>query len=177
MVDSVESLQTLLTKQAYPNRSIGNTNMNEHSSRSHCILSIKVAGFHAAKDAVVMGRLVLIDLAGSERLSKSGVTGAALKAAQCINQSLSALGNVFNALQAKLSHIPYRNSKLTHLLANCLGGQSKVIMFCCLSPSADNYSESLCSLGFASRARSIELGSAKKNSLKATANNKKYIFG
>ena len=161
-VSSVADVHRLLQDTAYPNRHVSATGMNEHSSRSHCLLFVRVVGTNWVTEEKTFGRLVLIDLAGSERLTRSGVSGQGVKEAQCINQSLSALGNCLNALQSKAAHIPYRNSKLTYLLSDCLGGSSKCLMFCQLSPAGSSYGESVCSLGFAVRARSVELGVATK---------------
>ena len=162
-VASVAEVTTLLHSTAYPNRHTSATSMNDHSSRSHCALFIRVVGSNPATEEKSYGKLVLIDLAGSERLNRSAVVGVGVKEAQCINQSLSALGNCINALQTKAAHVPYRNSKLTYLLSDCLGGNSKCLMCCQLSPVASSYGESVCSLGFAMRARSVELGLAKRN--------------
>ena len=107
-------------------------------------------------------KLWLVDLAGSERLAKTDVQGERLKEAQNINRSLSALEDVIYALATKSSHILYRNSKLTHLLQDSLGGDSKTLMFVQISPSEQDLSETLSSLNFATRVRGIELGPVKK---------------
>ncbi len=88
---------------------------------------------------------------------------------QHINKSLSALGDVIAALKQKSAHVPFRNSKLTYLLQECLGGSSKCLMFAQISPSSDNYSESACSLRFALRVRNVQLGEAKRQTSKAEA--------
>ena len=144
------------------NRSVGVTKMNEHSSRSHAIVMIKVHGTNILTGTATQSKLTLIDLAGSERVGKSEAVGARLKEAQAINKSLSALGNVISSLTAKNAHVPYRDSKLTFLLQDSLGGNSKTLMFVNASPAPSNLSETVCSLNFASRARSVELGVAKR---------------
>ncbi|XP_020586557.1 kinesin-like protein KIN-14R [Phalaenopsis equestris] len=143
-------------------RSVGSTNSNEHSSRSHCIHYVLVRGENLVNGECTKSKLWLIDLAGSERITKTDAQGERLKEAQCINKSLSALGDVIYALATKSPHIPFRNSKLTHLLQDSLGGESKTLMFVQISPSENDVGESLCSLNFASRVRGIELGLAKK---------------
>lgn len=146
------------------NRAVGSHDMNEHSSRSHSILTITVRGKNSLDGASTLGKLHLIDLAGSERISKTDATGDRLKEAQAINKSLSALGDVIAALgNKKNSHVPFRNSKLTYLLQDSLGGNSKVLMFCNISPVSYNLSETVCSLNFAARCRATHLGEAKKN--------------
>ncbi len=147
-------------KQAQKNRAVGSHDMNEHSSRSHSILTLVVRGRNLRDGTTTFGKLHLIDLAGSERLSKTDATGDRLKEAQNINKSLSALGDVIQALGKRASHIPYRNSKLTFLLQDSLGGNSKVLMFVNVSPAPYNVGESVCSLNFAFRCRSVELGHA-----------------
>jgi DNA repair exonuclease SbcCD ATPase subunit len=109
------------------------------------------------------GTLYLVDLAGSERVRKSEVEGKELKEAQYINKSLSALGNVMEALDRKSSHVPYRDSKLTHLLQNSLGGNSRTMMVVTVCPHNDSYDETTFALKFATRVRRINLGSAQKN--------------
>ncbi|XP_072988679.1 kinesin-like protein KIN-14E [Typha latifolia] len=143
-------------------RAVGSNNVNEHSSRSHCMLCIMVKAKNLMNGECTKSKLWLVDLAGSERLAKTDVHGERLKEAQNINRSLSALGDVISALATKSSHIPYRNSKLTHLLQDSLGGDSKALMFVQISPSENDLSETLSSLNFASRVRGIELGPAKK---------------
>ncbi|CAI9286680.1 unnamed protein product [Lactuca saligna] len=143
-------------------RAVGSTNSNEHSSRSHCIHCVMVKGENLVNGESTRSKLWLVDLAGSERVAKTEVQGERLKETQNINRSLSALGDVISALATKSPHIPFRNSKLTHLLQDSLGGDSKTLMFVQISPNENDLSESLCSLNFASRVRGIELGPAKK---------------
>ncbi|KAI3525331.1 hypothetical protein L2E82_51564 [Cichorium intybus] len=143
-------------------RAVGSTNSNEHSSRSHCIHCVMVKGENLVNGECTKSKLWLVDLAGSERVAKTDVQGERLKETQNINRSLSALGDVISALATKSPHIPFRNSKLTHLLQDSLGGDSKTLMFVQISPNENDLSESLCSLNFASRVRGIELGPAKK---------------
>lgn len=151
------------------NRAVGGTNMNATSSRSHSIFSICVE--QVAKEGVdddddldlmklgptvKRGKLNLVDLAGSERQGKTGATGDRLKEATKINLSLSALGNVISALvDGKTKHIPYRDSKLTRLLQDSLGGNTKTLMIACISPAASNYDETLSTLRYANRAKNI----------------------
>nr|XP_043624723.1 kinesin-like protein KIN-14Q isoform X2 [Erigeron canadensis] len=143
-------------------RAVGSTNANEHSSRSHCMHCVMVKGENLVNGECTRSKLWLVDLAGSERVAKTEVQGERLKETQNINRSLSALGDVISALATKSPHIPFRNSKLTHLLQDSLGGDSKTLMFVQISPNENDLSESLCSLNFASRVRGIELGPAKK---------------
>ncbi|GBG82336.1 hypothetical protein CBR_g34620 [Chara braunii] len=144
------------------NRAVGATNSNEHSSRSHCMLCVLVRGENHITGETTKSKLWLVDLAGSERVGKSEAQGDRLKEAQAINKSLSALGDVISALTTKTPHVPYRNSKLTHLLQDSLGGDSKTMMFVQISPNDYDVGESICSLNFASRVRGIELGPAKR---------------
>ena len=225
MVDvfSMEDVAAAL-EEGGRNRTVGRTNCNEHSSRSHMILSVYVKCCNLATGTRTFGKMHLIDLAGSERISRSGAEGARhapppsplirsptrvclfpivcpavspivsltnsaqeedacppilvpavfplltppapsgdrLKEAQNINKSLSALGDCVQSLVSKSKHVPFRNSKLTYLLQDSLGGESKALMFVCASPCASDAPETLCSLNFASRVRNVELGPATK---------------
>ncbi|CAL0310234.1 unnamed protein product [Lupinus luteus] len=143
-------------------RAVSSTNANEHSSRSHCIHCVMVKGENLLNGECTRSKLWLVDLAGSERVAKTEVQGDRLKETQNINRSLSALGDVISALAIRSSHIPFRNSKLTHLLQDSLGGDSKTLMFVQISPNENDLSETICSLNFASRVMGIELCPAKK---------------
>ncbi|TMW68053.1 hypothetical protein Poli38472_007725 [Pythium oligandrum] len=143
------------------NRSVGATLMNQTSSRSHSIFTIVVECLSEngvdGKDHVCVGKLNLVDLAGSERQSKTGATGDRLQEANKINLSLSALGNVISALvDGKSKHIPYRDSKLTRLLQDSLGGNTKTVMIANCGPAEYNYEETLTTLRYASRAKNIK---------------------
>ncbi|KAL8614241.1 Kinesin-II 95 kDa subunit [Nucella lapillus] len=142
------------------NRSVGATNMNEHSSRSHAIFIITVECSEIGADGenhIRVGKLNMVDLAGSERQAKTGATGDRLKEATKINLSLSALSNVISALvDVKTTHIPYRDSKLTRLLQDSLGGNSKTTMVANIGPASYNYDETLTTLRYANRAKSIK---------------------
>ncbi|XP_044367620.1 kinesin-like protein KIN-14E [Triticum aestivum] len=142
-------------------RATGSNNVNEHSSLSHCMLCIMVRAKNLINGGCTTSKLWLVDLVGSEQLAKTYAQGDRLKEAQNINRSLSALGDVIYALASRSSHIPYRNSKLTHLLQDSLG-DSKVVMFVQISPSDNDASETLSSLNFSSHIHGIELGPAKK---------------
>ncbi|KAL5203945.1 hypothetical protein ABZP36_008816 [Zizania latifolia] len=136
-------------------RSTSWTNVNDVSSRSHCLtrITIKRSGGGATEEA---SKLWLVDLGGSERLLKTGASGLTMDEGKAINLSLSALGDVIAALRRRRSHVPYRNSKLTQILSDSLGDGSKVLMVVHISPSDDDIGETVCSLSFAKRARSIE---------------------
>ena len=170
-------------------RSTGKTAMNNASSRSHAICIITVTT--TKKDGTTLiSKLNLVDLAGSERAKKTQATGEVFQEGVSINKGLLALGNVVAALSQKSSnaaaalaqppstqpaqsqhiHVPYRESKLTRLLKDSLGGNGLTVLLACLSPAATNYDESLNTLRFASRASSI-INSAKINSQLAVAGN------
>ncbi|KAK8648716.1 hypothetical protein V6N13_129460 [Hibiscus sabdariffa] len=145
------------------NRIVGPTAFNERSSRSHSILTVHVHGKEIVSGSIFKGSLNLVDLAGSERVDKSKVQGDRMKEAQYINRSLSALGDVISALAQKSTHIPYRNSKLTQILQNSLGGHAKTLMLVHISPEPDAIGETVSTLKFAERVASIELGAARSN--------------
>ncbi|KAG0272182.1 kinesin-like nuclear fusion protein [Linnemannia exigua] len=165
VLTSAEKVTALLKKAAH-NRSVGSTQMNERSSRSHCVFTLRLAGKNSITDESSEGVLNLIDLAGSERLSQSGATGDRLRETQAINKSLSCLGDVIYAIANKDPHVPYRNSKLTYLLQNSLGGNSKTLMFVNISPLKSNFNETLCSLRFATKVNSCTIGTATKRAVK-----------
>ena len=146
-------------------RSVATTKMNAQSSRSHSVFMLHLYGSNSDSGTSIQGSLNLCDLAGSERLDRSGAAADArrLKETQAINKSLSCLGDVFNALGNGSPHIPFRNSKLTYLLQDCLSGEGKAMMMVNLSPTTESGNESLCSLRFAQRVNSVELGKATKH--------------
>jgi kinesin family protein C2/C3 len=159
-VNSIDDIHRAMAR-GEENRSVGATKANEHSSRSHCLLIITTDGEEMESGSVMHGRLVLVDLAGSERVGKTDAQGERLREAKNINKSLSALGNVINALSNKQNHVPFRDSKLTYLLQDSLSKDNKVLMIAQISPSCADYQESVCSLDFAGRARGVQLGGAK----------------
>ena len=139
------------------NRAIAPTLMNAESSRSHSILLIKVNQKQLGDDSLGLGsnagarknsRLYLVDLAGSEKVGKTGATGERLKEAQNINRSLTTFGMVINALSEGLSHIPYRDSKLTMILMDSIGGNSKTTLIICCSPEYAQLNETLSTLRY-----------------------------
>ncbi|GAB0195767.1 kinesin-like protein KIFC3 [Grus japonensis] len=156
-VQSVEDINKVF-EFGHVNRATECTNLNEHSSRSHALLIVTVRGLDRSTGLRTTGKLNLVDLAGSERVGRSGAEGSRLREAQHINKSLSALGDVIYALRSRQGHVPFRNSKLTYLLQDSLSGDSKTLMMVQVSPAEKNTSETLCSLKFAERVRSVELG-------------------
>jgi kinesin family protein 5 len=155
-VTSVEELLNIMSLGAV-NRATAATGMNEGSSRSHSVFTITVQQKDVITSATKSGKLVLVDLAGSEMVGKTGASGARLEEAKTINKSLSALGQVIAALTDKnQTHIPYRDSKLTRVLQESLGGNSKTVLIIAVSPSSFNGSETLSTMRFGTRAKSIE---------------------
>lgn len=163
-VDTYKAIEAVV-EEGTENRSVGSTLMNATSSRAHTVLTIefkqvsKAAGATGTKISMIN----LVDLAGSEKAGQTGASGDRLKEGCAINKSLSALGNVIEKLADKASGkakktdiIPYRDSKLTRLLQNALGGSSKTVMICAISPASSNYEETLSTLRYADRAKRIK---------------------
>lgn len=160
-VDSPKKILTLIAKsQKY--RATAATAANERSSRSHSVFRLFIEGKNALSGQKLSGLLNLVDLAGSERLNQSKAKGDRLRETQHINKSLSALGDVIASLANKEKHTPFRNSKLTFLLQDSLGGDSKTLMFVNVSPVLSSFNESLCSLRFASKVNACDIGTARK---------------
>ncbi|KAL2747090.1 osmotic avoidance abnormal protein 3-like isoform X2 [Vespula maculifrons] len=152
-----------LIEQGDKKRAAAATKMNAASSRSHAVLTLALEAIaindndKGGSNAIRRGRLHLVDLAGSERQTRTGATGDRLKEAASINLSLSALGNVISALAAGNGrHVPYRDSKLTRLLRDSLGGNARTLMIACISPSDIDAEETLSTLRYAARARCIK---------------------
>lgn len=143
------------------------TRMNKASSRSHAVFQLKITKRQRATASMGSGgtqrmectlaRLNVVDLAGSERIKKSGSEGMRFQEATCINKSLLHFGNVVSALAAKKSHVPLRDSKLTRILEGSIGGNCKTALLVCVSPAAENVSETVNTFEFASRAMRVEV--------------------
>ena len=157
-----EAVENIMS-QAAKHRSVGSTDMNAVSSRSHSVFTLHLTAFHPENRQALRGTLNLCDLAGSERLDRSKATGARAKEAMAINKSLSALTDVFVSIGKKASHIPFRNSKLTYLLQPSLSGDGKTLMLVNMSPTEMSTQETLCSLRFAAQVNKCELGKAKRS--------------
>lgn len=158
-VENYEAIETTI-EEATNHRTVGSTLMNATSSRAH---TVQIIEFKAVTNgSATVSMINLVDLAGSEKAAQTGATGDRLKEGSMINKSLSALGNVIEKLADRGSEkkknvlIPYRDSKLTRLLQNALGGSSKTIMICALSPASSNHEETLSTLRYADRAKKIK---------------------
>ena len=138
-------------------RAVAATNMNAESSRSHSIFVVTIGQKNLETGSAKSGQLFLVDLAGSEKIGKTGASGQTLEEAKKINKSLSALGMVINSLtDGKSQHIPYRDSKLTRILQESLGGNSRTTLIINCSPSSYNDAETLGTIKFGMRAKSIK---------------------
>lgn len=153
-VDTVDAVYAAI------HRGVANRSTNEQSSRSHCVLTLGIVRQSRASGETTVGRLVLVDLAGSERLAKTTTAGLRLREAQYIHKSLSALSDVMAALLAREKHIPFRNSKLTHLLQDSLGGggDNPALVLVHVSADAADVSETVDTLQFAARITSVQVG-------------------
>lgn len=158
--DSADKVDAML-RAAQKNRSVAATKSNERSSRSHSVFILKLVGENTATGERCEGTLNLVDLAGSERLKQSGAEGDRKRETQNINKSLACLGDVIEALGRGAPHVPYRNSKLTHLLQYSLGGNSKTLMFVMASPLETHLKETITSLRFATKVHNTHIGTAK----------------
>ncbi|XP_037102409.1 kinesin-like protein KIF13B isoform X2 [Syngnathus acus] len=163
-VASYKDIEVLMS-EGNKSRTVAATNMNEESSRSHAVFNIilthTLTDVQSGTSGEKVSRLSLVDLAGSERAAKTGAAGERLKEGSNINKSLTTLGLVISALaeqgttKNKTKFVPYRDSVLTWLLKDCLGGNSRTAMVATVSPAADNYEETLSTLRYADRAKSI----------------------
>ena len=152
-----ESQVYQIMKQGAGNRSVASTLMNAESSRSHSLFVLTIQMNNTDDGSCKTGKLYLVDLAGSEKISKTGAQGQTLEEAKNINKSLTTLGKVIVALtDKKASHVPYRESKLTRILSESLGGNSKTCLIVTCSPHPFNDAETLSSLRFGARARNIK---------------------
>mmetsp|Transcript_115556 Transcript_115556/g.327465 ORF Transcript_115556/g.327465 Transcript_115556/m.327465 type:complete len:1101 (-) Transcript_115556:158-3460(-) len=163
-VDSYAAIESVMD-EGTENRTVGSTLMNATSSRAHTVISIELRQVSKAggQQGCKLSLIKLVDLAGSEKAGQTGASGDRLKEGCAINKSLSALGNVIEKLADQASGkgkpgaiIPYRDSKLTRLLQNALGGSSKTIMICAISPASSNHEETLSTLRYADRAKRIK---------------------
>lgn len=147
-----------IMKKGLDNRAVNSTNMNKESSRSHSLVVLNIIHNNLKDLSTKISKLYLVDLAGSEKTSKTGATGQTLEEAKSINKSLTTLGQVINNLtDSKKTHIPYRESKLTRILQESLGGNSKTCLIVTCSPSRYNEAETLSTLRFGLRAKVIKI--------------------
>lgn len=146
-----------LMRKGNGNRAVAATNMNAESSRSHSLFILTITMMNNDDGSCKTGKLFLVDLAGSEKIMKTGAVGSTLEEAKNINKSLTTLGKVIVALtDKKATHVPYRESKLTRILSESLGGNSKTCLIITASPHPFNEAETLSTLRFGSRARNIK---------------------
>jgi len=165
-VTSMEQISKLMVSAA-SQRSVAATHMNAESSRSHSIFTLYLEGSNQCLNKQLHGVLNLVDLAGSERLDKSGSKGERLRETCNINRSLSGLADVFAAKAQSHKHVPFRNSKLTHLMEPCLSGQGKTLMLVNVRPEVVNAHETLCTLRFAKQAGQCNTGGKPRRAVKS----------
>ena len=162
-VDCYESIESMM-EEGQSNKSIGSTQMNATSSRAHTVITIEFKSCRSEAGRLIekLSVINLVDLAGSEKAGQTGATGDRLKEGCAINKSLTVLGQCISTLadhamgKNKNNIVPYRDSALTRILQTALGGNSKTIMICALSPSFMNYEETLSTLRYADRAKKIK---------------------
>jgi kinesin family protein C1 len=164
-VSSLEQVSTLMA-QANRQRSVGATDMNAASSRSHSVFAMYLKGTNESQSTELSGALHLVDLAGSERLDKSGAKGERLTETRNINKSLASLSHVFTAKAEGFAHVPFRNSKLTHLMEPCLSGQGKTLMLVNVNPDENEAHETMCSLRFARQVAQCNTGGKPRRNVK-----------
>ena len=173
-VSSVQEVYEVMRRGGQA-RAVAATNMNQESSRSHSIFVVTITQKNLESGSAKSGQLFLVDLAGSEKVGKTGASGQTLEEAKKINKSLSALGMVINALtDGKSTHIPYRDSKLTRILQESLGGNSRTTLIINCSPSSYNDAETISTLRFGVRAKSIK-NKAKVNAELSPAEMKQLL--
>merc|ERR1719454_1844061 len=165
-VNSLEQVEDIMAR-ASKHRAVGATDVNSVSSRSHAVFALYLKGTNLKLGSELHGAFHLVDLAGSERLDKSGSNGDRLKEMQSINKSLFCLVDVFLAKSERRSHVPFRNSKLTHLMEPCLTGQGKTLMLVNVCTEESNAPETLCSLRFASQVNQCTTGGKAKRAAKS----------
>ncbi|XP_038198335.1 kinesin-like protein KIFC2 isoform X2 [Arvicola amphibius] len=170
-VPNLETLHQMLSL-GRSNRATAATVMNQHSSRSHALVTLTLRSASPPRAQGSTGTLHLVDLAGSERVWKAGVAsplprdpnGARrLREAQAINRSLLALGGVMAALRARRPHVPFRDSQLTRLLQPALGAGTTAVLLLQISTRTEDLGETICSLKFAERVGQVELGPARRH--------------
>ncbi|ODV58122.1 kinesin family protein, partial [Ascoidea rubescens DSM 1968] len=175
-VSSVDDIYDVM-RQGSEIRVVSSTSMNQESSRSHAIFQIELTQRIISSGTIKKGNLFLVDLAGSEKVGKTGASGIVLEEAKKINSSLSSLGNVINALtDGKSTHIPYRDSKLTRILQESLGGNSRTSLIINCSPSKLNDMETLSTLRFGARAKKIQNKAHINTELSSSELKKKVVI-
>lgn len=152
--NDVHQMRALLRRGARQ-RAVKANAMNSQSSRSHLIFTIKITSTGRQTSEVISGKLLLCDLGGSEKLGRTGVTGTQMKESIELNKSLSALGDVIEAVAGRKQQVPYRNHKLTQLLQDSIGGSAKTLMFVNVSPALSNLDQTTHSLKYAMRAKRV----------------------
>ncbi|RPD53144.1 kinesin-domain-containing protein [Lentinus tigrinus ALCF2SS1-7] len=154
-VDTLQDFDSIFAR-ANKQRSVSSTNLNSVSSRSHAILTLHVSVVDPVHNMTLRGKLNLVDLAGSENNKHTGNDAARMAESAAINKSLSVLGQVVHALNSGASRIPYRNSKLTRILQDALGGSSVGLLICNLAPGTKFRQDTLNTLNFAVRTKNIQ---------------------